>query len=131
MFNEKGWSGALAEPVLQELSKKVLEICTNTPEKTSHSVYQLLLVISQKSTQRYNTIKQFQLRASLSKFMIFSRIFMTCYDQNSHCFKSLTKLTRPEAEDMVSLIKVTIKPLFDAMKRKSTFFRYNLIGKIH
>ena len=127
LFKEKGWTGiTAAEPSLLELSNIFLDFCQNMQMKNPDSVYNdVLSVISEKSSQRFNTIKQFPSRLVFSKFMIFARIFMTCFDHESHQFKPLISLPKTDSEDIAAFIKITIKSLFDAIKRRSTL----IIGK--
>ena len=66
-------------------------------------------------------------KGPLARFLIFSRIFMTCFDEDNSCFYPMSELSKPDSEDIASLMKVTIKPIFDTIKRKSTIFRKMLI----
>ena len=126
LFKEKGWTGITADPSLLELANMFLDFCKKMQMKNPDSVYNdVLSVISEKSNHRFNTIKQFQSRLVYSKFMIFSRIFMTCYDNESKKFKPLISLPKTESEDIAAFIKITIKSLFDAIKRRSSL----IIGK--
>ena len=128
IFKDRGWTGALADPVLIDITNKFSELCRKIQGNDPHLAHEVLNDIYETSMQQFRTIKHLWLKAIFAKFKIFAQVFLTTFDSSTQTFLPLVKLSRPCKENISTFIKGTLKTLFDAVKRKSTLF-FNGSGK--
>ena len=121
-FKERGWTGALADPVLIESTNKFLELCKQIQQNDPISTHEVLNDIYETSMQQFRAIKHLWLKAVLAKFTIFAQVFLTTFDSSTQTFLPLVKLSKPCKENISTFIKGILKTLFDCVKRKSTLF---------
>ena len=121
LFKEKGWSDFTTDPSVVEISSLMQELYKNLSQRSSGTtILETLKTLTEKCTQRFNSIRQLSLRIMFARLMLFSRIFLSCYDSETQCFKPLIKLSASGTDDLLTFFSATMKPLNDAIKRKST-----------
>ena len=120
LFKEKGWSEFTAEPSLVELTVLLLDLCKNITNKNSQEFFETLKTVSEKSTTKFESTRQFSLRIVYAKILIFSRIFLACFDFQTLSFRPIVKLPKSELDTLQAFLSSTLKPLVQTIKRKST-----------
>ena len=105
-----------------ELVKIFLDFCSHLRKNDLVSALRTITEISKLSTENFNVLKSLAQRVFLAKFMIFSHIFLCCYEETKSDVVSLATLSITAREDVITFIKDTVKSLMDSIKRKSTSF---------
>ena len=105
-----------------ELVRIFQDFCVNLRNNDLDSAVQLITEISKLSTETFKVLKSFGQRVFLAKFMIFSHIFLCCYEETQTDVVSLATLSNTVREEVINYIRDTIKSLMDSIKRKSTSF---------
>ena len=105
-----------------ELVKIFQDFCLHSRNNDLDSAVRTIMEMSKLSTENFKSLKNLGQRVFLAKFMIFSHIFLCCYEENQTGVVSLATLSNTLREDVITFIKDTVKSLMDSIKRKSTSF---------
>ena len=112
----------LADGTQMELVKKFQELCVHLRKNDLDSAGRMIREISRISTDNFKALKNLGQRVFLAKFMIFSHIWLCCYEETQAGVLSLATLSNTVREDIITFLRDTIKSLMDSIKRKSTSF---------
>ena len=113
---------AMGDATQIELVRIFQDFCLHLRKNDLDSAVRTIKEISKLSTENFKALKNLGQRVFLAKFMIFSHIFLCCYEETQTGVVSLATLSNSVREDVIAFIKDTIKSLVDSIKRKSTSF---------
>ena len=127
-FEDRGWSGPTADPTVDELVKLLLKASKELSEGKFDFSVETVIELEDKANKCFSSTKHFSQRAIFTRFIIFAVLFRACYSKDLG-FTPLSMLPPRHREDIHAFLRARVKSLFDAVKRKSTFFSSSIKNK--
>ena len=127
-FEERGWSGPIADPLVDELVKLLLKASKELSEGSFDFSVETVIEVEDKANKCFSSIKHFSQRTIFTRFIIFAFLFRACYSKEAG-FTPISMLPSKQREGIHLFLRARVKSLFDAVKRKSTFFSSSIKNK--
>ena len=127
-FEERGWTGPNAEPTVEQLVKLLLKASKELSQGTFEKSVETVIQLEDKANKCFSSIKHFSQRTIFTRFIIFAFLFRACYSKEVG-FTPISMLPSVQREGIHIFLRARVKSLFDAVKRKSTFFSSSIKNK--
>ena len=127
-FEERGWTGPTADPSVEELVKLLLKAAKELSEGSFDLSVETVIELEDKANKCFSSIKHFSQRTIFTRFIIFAFLFRACYSKEVG-FTPISMLPSVQREGIHVFLRARVKSLFDAVKRKSTFFSSSIKNK--